>query len=141
MMIHYDIDTTENGYNKIRGDAENIDMLKRVIFNDGNFPDCVGYIKADNLVNAVLCICAVKEFGVYIGISYDSREYLSLFDSECLNEVVDVWGDGLYVSRGLFVPAELAWSGIEDFIANGNLTDKIHWISPKDIPEDGNYIL
>ena len=140
-MIRYNIDTTEDNYNKIQGDVGTIDELKRIIFNGENFPDCVGYIKADNLVNSMLCVCAIKELGVYIGISYNSKEYLSLFDGEHLNEVVDVWGDDLYVSRGLFIPAELAWIGIEDFITNGKLTDKINWISPKDIPEDGNYIL
>ena len=141
MMIHYDIDTTKNSYNKIQGDVGTVGELKRIIFNGENFPDCVGYIKADNLVNSMLCVCAIKELGVYIGISYNSKEYLSLFDREYLNEVVDVWGDDLYISKGLFVPAELAWIGIEDFITNGILTDKIQWINPKDIPEDGNYII
>ena len=140
-MIHYNTDMTENGYNQVHGEAEDLDELKSIIFSDGNFSDCIGYIKADNLENTTVCVCAIKELGVFLGISLDSKEYLSLSDRALLNEVVDVWGDDLYVSKGLFIPAELAWSGIEELITNGELTDKIQWISPQDIPEGGNYII
>lgn len=140
-MIHYNTDTMENGYDQIHGDVEDLDELKSIIFNDGNFPDCVGYIRADNLENTTVCVCAIKELGVFLGISFDSKEYLSLSDRTLLNEVVDVWGDDLYVSKGLFIPAELAWLGIEELITNGKLTENIQWISPADIPEEGNYII
>lgn len=143
-MIHYNTDTIENGYDQIHGDAEDLDELKGIIFHGGNFPDfpdCVGYIRADNLENTTICVCAVKELGVFLGISLDSEEYLSLSDSERLNEVVDVWGDDLNVSKGLFIPAELAWVGIEELITTGKLSEKIQWISPKELPEEGNYII
>lgn len=140
-MIYYDFDTTENGYSNIKGRTESIDELKRIIFNDAIFPDCVGHIKIDNADDSTLCFSAIKELGVYLGISNHSGEYLSFFDQELLSEVVDVWGDDLYISKGLFIPAQLAWTGIEDFVVNGVLSDKIHWISTKEIPEDGNYIL
>ena len=140
-MIHYNTDTMENGYDQIHGDVEDLDELKSIIFNDGNFADCVGYIRADNLENTTVCVCAIKELGVFLGISLDSKEYLSLSDKTLLNEVVDVWGDDLYVSKGLFIPAELAWSGIEELITDGKLSEKIQWINPQDIPEGGNYII
>ena len=140
-MIHYDIDITENGYDNFNGSVDTIDDLREILFYANAFPDCVGQIKTNNSTNSVLCISAVKEFGVYIGISNASGEYLSLFDSELLEEVVDVWGDGLLVSRGLFVPAELAWSAIEHFVVCGNPVDNIHWIRPSVVPENGNYIL
>ena len=140
-MIHYNTDTTDSGYDQIRGEAEDINELKSIIFNDGSFSDCVGYIRADNLENTSVCVCAVKELGVFLGISLDSKEYLSLNDSGLLNEVVDVWGDDLYVSKGLFIPAELAWIGIEELITNGKLSEKIQWIDPKELPEGGNYII
>lgn len=140
-MIHYNTDMPEDGYNQIHGDAEDIDELKSIIFNDGNFLDCVGYIRADDLENTTVCVCAIKELGVFLGISINSEEYLSLGDRERLNEVVDVWGDDLNVSKGLFIPAELAWLGIEELVTNGKLSDKIQWINPKEIPEEGNYII
>ena len=140
-MIHFDTDMIEDGYNQVQGEAEDLDELKKIIFNEGSFPDCVGYIKTDNLENTTVCVCAIKELGVFLGISLDSKEYLSLADSECLNEVVDVWGDDLYVSKGLFISAELAWVGIEELVTNGKLTDKIQWITPNEIPEGGNYII
>ena len=140
-MIHYNTDMIEDGYDQVHGEAEDLDELKNIIFSDGSFPDCVGYIKADDLENTTVCVCAVKELGVFLGISLNSEEYLSLSDSGFLNEVVDVWGDDLNVSKGLFIPAELAWVGIEELITNGKLTDKIQWISPKELPEEGNYII
>lgn len=140
-MIYYDIDTTENGYDNIKGCVESVDELKRIIFNDTVFHDCVGHVKTDVADDSVMWISAIKELGVYLGVSNYSGEYLSLFDRELLKEVVDVWGDDLYISKGLFIPAQLAWTGIADFVVNGVLSDKIHWISTKEIPENGNYIL
>lgn len=140
-MIYYDFDTTENGYNNIKGCAESADELKRVICKDGVFPDCVGHIKTDSANNSVLWFSAIKELGVYLGVSNHCGEHHSLFDRELLDEVIDVWGDDLNISKGLFIPAQLAWIGIEDFVSNGALSDKIHWISPGEIPENGNYIL
>ena len=140
-MIHYDFDTTENDYSNIKGCVENIDELKKIIFKDTVFPDCVGHIKTDDADDSILWFSAIKELGVYLGISNHSGEYLSLSNRELLSEVVDVWGDGLYISKGLFIPAQLAWFGIEDFAVNGILSSKIHWIGTEEIPEDGNYIL
>ena len=140
-MIHYDFDTTENGYSNIKGCVETIDELKRIVFKDAVFSDCVGHIKTDSADDSILWFSAIKELGVYLGISNRSGEYLSLCNRELLSEVVDVWGDGLYISKGLFIPTQLAWIGIQDFVVSGVLNNKIQWISSKDIPENGNYIL
>ena len=141
-MIHYDIDTLENGYKNIKGSLTTIDELKKII--DDYSPNFVGYIKTDTFENLKMCISAVKGLGVFIGISNEAdrsaEEFFSLFDNNLLSEVVDVWIE-LYVSKGLFIPADFAWIGIEDFITKGVMTDSIQWISSKDIPDDGNWII
>ena len=136
-MIHYDIDTTEGGYQNFRGNVETIDELKELLFKDNQFPDCVGYIDGEGLG---ICISADKESGVYLGITHPSGDYLSLHDSNLFSEWVDVWGDGLYISKGLFIPPELAWIGMKELFTDGIVSAKICWISPEDIPEDGQFI-
>lgn len=113
-MLHYEIDTTENGYNTIEGDAETTDDIKNILIKSsrparnlktvfrkltkrGNItPDCVGYITADNMPDTQVCLSAQRRLGIFLGITINSNLYLSLFDSEKLNDLVDVWGDGLY---------------------------------------------
>ena len=144
-MIRYNIDTPEN---TIVGKAETVDEIKRIFYKDIYKGDkiipCLGHIETDIVEDSILWLSSVKELGVFVGINIGIREssgcYLSLFNRSMLNEVVDVW-DELYISKGLFLPPELAWSGIEDFISKGIISDKIQWITPNDIPEDGNYIL
>lgn len=68
-----------------------------------------------------------------------SEEKLSLYDETKLNEVEDGANCRLYVSTGCFLPKEMAWEVIRYFLETGKASDKIRWISPDDIPEDGNY--
>lgn len=139
-MLHYNIDTTENNYDKIQGDAETLNEIKSVLIKDDTTPDCVGYITIDDMPNSTLCFSVQKELGVFLGITDNSGIHLSLFNSEKLDDVVDVWGDGLYISIGLFIPEELAWKGLEKYILNGTLWNQIKWIIPDDLPESGNFI-
>lgn len=139
-MIHYNIDTTENCYGNIKGDAEVLDDIKNILIKNNIPPDFVGYITIDNMPNSQVCLSVQKGLGMFLGITDNSNLYLSLFDTEKLDDVVDVWGDGLYISRGLFIPEELAWKAVENFILNGTLWDKIKWIDPDDLPESGNFI-
>lgn len=140
-MIHYDIDIPED---TLQGSVETFDELKRII--DDHSSNFLGYIDTDTFRNLSLFISSVKELGIFIGIRSKadfSKEFLSLFDSNMLSEVVNIEvdvGNEIYVSKGLFIPAELAWIGVEDFITNGVMTDKIQWITPKDLPEEGNWI-
>jgi len=140
-MIHYQIDLTENEYRTIQGSVENINDLKSFIFYDDVFTDCVGYIHTDAACDVSLCISAVKEYGVFLGLSNSEAEYLSLNNRNQLNEIVDVWGDDLNVSRGLFISPEAAWKGICEFASSGNLYQGIEWIDSAEIPEEGNYII
>ena len=102
-MIHYDIDTTENAYCNIEGDVESLNELKQILFKNDVVPDLVGYLTFDNLPNVSICISAQKELGFFISITDDENTYLTLGDKNALNETIDVWGDGLYISKGLFI--------------------------------------
>ena len=87
-----------------------------------------------------VCISAQKELGFFISITDDENTYLSLGDKNALNETVDVWGDGLYISKGLFIPLAIAWKGLEEYMLFNKLSDEIKWITSDEIPEDGNFI-
>lgn len=139
-MIHYQIDLTENEYSTIQGSAENIMELKNVLFSEGVFQECVAYIDTDAAPKASMCIASVKEFGVFLGIK-SSVISLSLNDRNGLKECVDVWGDDLYVSRGLFIPPEAAWKAICEFTAGGGLYQGMKWIDANEVPKEGNYII
>lgn len=136
-MIHYSIDTTENGYNNLEGEVESLTELKQILVKNNAVPDLVGYLTVNDVS---ICICAEKKLGFFIEITDGEDMYLSLGDKDALNEVIDVWGDGLYVSKGLFLPVPLAWKGLEEYIIQNSLCDEINWITPDELPEDGNYI-
>ncbi len=140
-MFSYNIDTTEGGYDNLTASFKTFGKLKKSLLRDGHIPDCVGTIESDDAPENKICIASIKELGVFLGITLNEDEYLSLSDRDALETTVDVWGDDLLVSEGLFIPEELAWNGIEKFLTDGALYDKIQWISPDELPEDGNYII
>ncbi|MDE7415553.1 MAG: hypothetical protein K2N44_04425 [Lachnospiraceae bacterium] len=45
-------------------------------------------------------------------------------DKSKLSNVLDVWGDGLYVSEGLFIAPDLAWKSICEFAEKGENVGK-----------------
>ena len=140
-MIHYDIDTTENGYDSIEGNAATVDELKKVLLKDSRIQDMIGYLSIDEAPEISICIAAESSLGFFISITDDTDDtQLTLGDRNALSDTIDLWGDELYVSKGLFIPFEDGWSALEEYINNGKLSDKINWISSADIPEDGNYI-
>ena len=65
---------------------------------------------------------------------------MTLQDADKLTEVVDVWGDGLDISVGLFIPEELAWLVLAEYISDRKYSKETQWIMSADIPEGGNYI-
>ncbi len=134
MSAEYNIDLTENEY--IHFDGKTIEELKDVLYPD-RFMDCCGYI---NNNGKCLAVASVKEYGVFLGYSDGENTHLSLHDRNNLDKVVDVWGDGLYVSEGLFISPEIAWQCIYEFATTGSIHYNIEWISPDDIPDGGNYI-
>ena len=139
-MIHCDIDTTENEYCNLEGDVESLIELKEILFKNDVVPDLVGYLSSDSAPNVSVCISAQKELGFFISITDDENTYLTLGDRNTLNETIDVWGDGLYISKGLFIPFSIAWKGLEEYLMFNKLSDNINWITSHEIPEDGNFI-
>lgn len=79
------------------------------------------------------------EYGIFLHYMSRTDDKLSLYDETKLNEVADGANCELWVSTGLFLPKELAWEVIKEFLETGKASNKIRWISPDDIPENGNY--
>ncbi len=101
-----------------------------------------GYIDLyqNSLKKATLMIGPNKEYGIYLHFIdvENRRDWLSLYDTDKLDRVVET-ADEIYASVGLFLPLELAWEGIVAFIESGDMSPKIKWITPDDIPENGNW--
>ena len=134
-MIKYDIDTTENEYINYSGITDNILEVKKIIYNNDAFADCVGTIEIDSEIKKILWIVAVKENGVYLRYESGKDSYLSVNNINQTEEV-DVWGDGLFVSAGFFINPELAWKGICEFVSNAGLYEEITWIDCDDVSEE-----
>lgn len=97
----------------------------------------VQYFEDDELI-ASLFINVHLDYGIYLNCSNRGEEKLSVFDKNKLNEIV--WTkDVCDFSMGLFLPPELAWKGIKEFLETGTASEEIEWISPDDLPEGGNY--
>ena len=88
-----------------------------------------------------LTISVNQTYGIYLKyVNLNTfEEKLSLYNESKLNEVVDGANCELWASTGLFLPKGLAWEVIKEFLETGKASDKIKWISPDDIPENGNY--
>ena len=138
-MIIYTIDTTENGYNTLTGEAATVAELRDILTKNGGIADCMGSLNF-GAEDASITICADKQLGFYVAVIDEEDVHLSVGDEGLLDEVVDVWGDDLEISKGLFISAELAWQAIEEYISSRKLSNKVDWITPDDLPEDGNYI-
>lgn len=79
-------------------------------------------------------------YGLYLHFidNISHSDLLSLNDENELTEVAET-AEEIYASIGLFLPIELAWEGILDFIQTGKTSSKITWITPELIPEEGNW--
>lgn len=80
------------------------------------------------------------EYGLYLHIiDYTNKtDLLSLYDNSRLDEVAET-ADEIYASVGLFLPNDKAWEGIKYFFETGKPLSDITWITPDDIPENGNW--
>lgn len=116
-----------------------IDDFENYWFSDTNDTE-IQYFE-DNELMSGLTIGANKVYGIYLRYVNlnTSEEKLSLYDETKVNEVEDAANCCLYVSTGCFLPKETAWEVIKYFLETGKASDKIRWISPDDIPENGNY--
>lgn len=137
--IKFNLDKTEGEY--LSFDGQTLQELERFLYPDQTFQDCCGIItRMENEREATLSIAALKGYGVYIGFYDKAKHCLSVSDRRKLSSVLDVWGDGLYVSEGLFIAPQLAWSCICEFVRTGRISSAIDWITPDELPENGNYI-
>lgn len=80
------------------------------------------------------------EYGLYLHFIDNVKkiDLLSLHNENALNEVAET-ADEIYASIGLFLPKEKAWEGIRYFVETGKPFSGIKWITPDDIPENGNW--
>ncbi len=80
------------------------------------------------------------QYGLYLHyINWTEKEdLLSLYDENRLAEVAET-AEEIYASIGLFLPKKKAWKAIQYFVKTGKPLSSITWITPKDIPESGNW--
>jgi len=137
--IKISIDLTDEQYTHL--ELNDLDSLYEVIFAEGNINDCCGtIICSKNQLNSQLSFAVDKEHGIYIGIFEDKKSLLSLNDYGKLAETIDVWGDDLLISEGLFIDFQIAWAAIQEYVNLGTIYENVKWIGPDDLPEGGNYI-
>lgn len=89
---------------------------------------------------AMLMLGPNIEHGLYLHFidCVKNKDLLSLYDESKLEEVAET-AEEIYASVGLFLPKEEAWEGIKFFIETGRALSDIKWITPDDIPEEGNW--
>lgn len=91
-------------------------------------------------VDSYMDIVDGNDMGYYLHYINNNEELerLSLGNSERLTETVEYDVD-CYASAGLFIPINIALKEIEFFCKTGNITNNIKWISPNEVPEEGNW--
>ena len=114
-----------------------IDEFESYWFNDTSDAE-IQYFQ-DNEHISDMIIGTNIEYGIFLHYMSKTENKLSLYDETKLHEVEDGANCDLEVSTGLFLPKELAWEVIKEFLETGKASDRIKWISPDDISEDGNY--
>lgn len=145
LEVDYDFTLTESGYEDFSGRTfqELEKFLNEVLYKDRIFKNCCGeiQIKTDGEdIGKGIMIASQRGHGVYIqyvdghGIKY------SLHDRNKLEILIDVWGDGVNISEGLFIEPEKAWDVINEFISCGKIVQDIEWITKDELPEGANYM-
>jgi len=96
----------------------------------------IHYFEDENLIASLIINVSIDN-GIYL--RYESNEEkISVFDKTKLSTII--WTkDVCDFSLGLFLPPQLAWDGIKEFLQTGNASNKINWMNPEDLPENGNY--
>jgi len=96
----------------------------------------IHYFEDENLIASLIINVSIDN-GIYL--RYESnKEKISVFDKTKLSTII--WTkDVCDFSLGLFLPPQLAWDGIKKFLQTGNASNKINWMNPEDLPENGNY--
>lgn len=150
--IYYDGSSESN----VEITSENIPQLYGDMI--GNFPsywmdgshDAIISIYEDGVKTESFRISAYEGLGLHLVhtkwlyLGKDARPsrysivHLSVYDKTKLDQVVDICVEQ-YASVGLFLPPELAWKGIKEFIETGRMSIDINWITPDMLPDEGNW--
>ena len=141
MKLRYELDLTDPEYSQTAGGTDLPGALPLLVRESGILQGGTGYLYKDSEPKAQLCIACADESAMFLGMKSGDSEYLSLGDADALSETIDVWGDDLLVSRGLFIPLRKALYAIRYFAETGEPDPALQWISPEELPEDGNYII
>ena len=111
-----------------------------------DYGDVVFWYLIDGRRRKTLGVISDRKGGLYLSYEERDNDYyrlidscFSLYDDKALSEVLTV-SDDFLVSKGLFLPAELAWKGIEHFVKTGMPSPEIVWITGDDMPLDGNWV-
>ena len=80
----------------------------------------------------------VERIYVHFIDNLNGEDWLSVYDRENLEETIETVEE-VYASAGLFLPLELAWKGIGEYVKTGRRTGQIDWITPKEMPQNGNW--
>lgn len=135
--------TDPNGKENV---IDNVDWLKSSIIDQfetywlqGSGDGFIDFYEDDNKISTLMIGPNVK-YGLYLHFidNINKTDLLSLNNEDRLNEVAET-AEEIYASIGLFLPVEVAWDGILDFISTGKTSSKVKWITPSDIPEEGNW--
>lgn len=135
--------TDPNGGKKMISD---IKEFKRIVIDDfenfwmqGSGDGFIDFYEDDKKISTLMLGPNIN-YGLYLHfIDYINHfDLLSLNNENELTEVAET-AEEIYASIGLFLPIELAWEGILDFIETGKTSSKIRWITPDSIPEEGNW--
>ena len=97
----------------------------------------------DDKLESTILIFPSEEHGIYL--RYLTQEngrvkanWVSMENTSnlaTLTECSDEW----YVSVGLFMPLEKAWSGIKYYLETGERSPEIDWIRPSELPDESNW--
>lgn len=98
----------------------------------------INYINNNKSIAGLKLIGTKK--GIYIHYNGFNTEKISLYDKNSLNKNIIVLIDEIKISSGLFLPIDLAWEVIKDFINNGKPSNKITWLEIDDIQKNINYL-
>lgn len=123
-----------------------IDQMKKYVIDEfieywkqGSGDGCINYYVEDSK-KVTMMIGPNDEYGIYLHYIDvgNNKTWLSLKDPSRLGEVAET-AEEIYASIGLFLPIEVAWEGIKEFLLTGKRCEKIDWVQPNVIPENGNY--
>lgn len=125
--------------NIIYNSLSDTEIYEEYWFSGTNTAELICY---DNKEMYSLLLISVGDYGIFLHFSDEKENKVSLHDAGKMNEIYENI-ESLGVAVGLYIPAESAWTAIDEFLETGSATDKINWISVHDMDKyypDAEYI-